>query len=152
MSASAPVLVDTDVFSHLFVRRPSAVLADGPVAVWRRLLRGRRIVISFQTRVELLQGAAVADWGDARVAALRSLLDSTPTIGVDDEVIEAHVALFAECRRRGHALHDKRHTGDRWIASCARAKGLSLLAADGLYRGAPGLDLLGDGVGRGSRE
>ena len=150
MSDSGPVLIDTDVFSRLFVRRPPATLPGDVTVSWRRALRGRRVIVSFQSRVELLQGAAAASWGASRTDALRSLLDGTPTIGVDDAVIEAHVALFAACRRIGHPLHDKRHTGDRWVASCATAKGLPLLAGDGVYRGAPGLGFLDLGEGPGT--
>jgi predicted nucleic acid-binding protein len=132
-------VVDTDVFSVLFVRRGSG---DPRIARWRELLTGRQVLISFQTRTELLAGALADGWGERRAAALREILDRTPTIGVDDAVIDAHAALYAQCRRRGHALHNKSHTGDRWIAACAVAKGVDLLAGDDIYRGAPGLTLL----------
>lgn len=42
----------------------------------------------------------------------------------------------------GHALHAKDHTGDRWIAATAIRWGLPLLSGDGIYRRAPGLNLL----------
>lgn len=132
-------LVDTDAFSLLFVRRGSS---DPRIADWRELLTGRQVIISFQTRTELLAGAIADGWGERRATELRAILDRTPTIGVDDEVIDAHAALYAECRRMGHPLHDKAHTGDRWIAACAVAKGLPLLAGDGIYQTVPGLTLL----------
>lgn len=132
-------LVDTDAFSLLFVRRGSS---DPRIAGWRDLLTGRQVIISFQTRTELLAGAIADGWGKRRATELRAILDRTPTIGVDDEVIDAHAALYAECRRVGHALHDNAHTGDRWVAACAVAKGLPLLAGDGIYQTVPGLTLL----------
>ncbi len=139
MSALQATLVDTDAFGLLFVRRGSS---DPRIASWRELLTGRQVLISFQTRAELLAGATADGWGDRRTTELRTILDRTPTIGVDDEVIDAHAALYAECRRVGHALHDKAHTGDRWIAACAIAKALPLLAGDGIYLRAPNLDLV----------
>lgn len=139
MSDLQATLVDTDAFSLLFVRRGSS---DPRVAGWRELLTGRQVLISFQTRTELLGGAAADGWGERRATELRKILDQTPTVGVDDEVIDAHAALYAECRRVGHALHDKPHTGDRWVAACAIAKGVPLLAGDGIYRNAPNLALV----------
>lgn len=139
MSEFRAAVVDTDAFSLLFVRRGSN---DPRTAVWRDLLAGRQVLISFQTRSEALAGAMADGWGELRLAELRAILDRTATIGVDDEVIDAHAALFAECRRVGHALHGERHTGDRWVAACAIAKEVDLLSGDGIYRDAPGLRLL----------
>ncbi|WP_448073837.1 hypothetical protein [Georgenia yuyongxinii] len=70
------------------------------------------------------------------------MVDQTPTIRADNQVIDAHAALFAECRQAGHALHAKEHTGGRWVAACAIAKSADLLAGDGIYQGAPGVRLL----------
>lgn len=50
--------------------------------------------------------------------------------------MEAFAKLTAECKRMGHALHDKVHTGDRWIAACAIAKDIELLAGDGIFQNA----------------
>lgn len=140
MSALQAAVVDTDVFSHLYVLRNSA---DQRVTRWRELLTGRRVLISFQTRSELLAGAFANGWGERRIISLREILDQTPTIRADDEVVEAHAQLFAECRRTGHALGAKEHTGDRWVAACAVAKGTDLLAGDGIYQDAPALRLIG---------
>ncbi len=59
----------------------------------------------------------------------------------DDEVIEAYAELTAVCRQTGHALQHKINTGDRWVASCAIAKDLPLLAGDAIYLNAPNLSL-----------
>lgn len=72
---------------------------------------------------------------------LRAQLDATPTITPDASVVDAYAQLQAACRRQGHALAEKHHPADRWNAACAIAKGLSLLARDGIYAGAPGLTL-----------
>lgn len=104
MSDLQTALVDTDVFSLLFVWRRSS---DPRITGWRELLTGRRVLISFQTRTELLAGARADSWGERRATELRTILDRTPTIGVDNEVIEAYATLYAECRHVGHALHQK---------------------------------------------
>lgn len=133
------VLMDTDAYSRFYVpmkKGKSPELDD----LAGRLL-GARVVIAFQTRAEMLSGALQASWSDRRMASLRAQLDATPTIGVDPEVIDAFARLTAECRWRGHALQDKAHTGDRWVAACAIAKVVPLLSFDGIFRGAPAIEL-----------
>lgn len=133
------VVLDTDVYSRLYVRkRPVKDLTAAGLA--DRLL-GTRVVIAFQTRAEALSGALQGSWGDRRIASLRAQLDATATIGVDDEVIDAFARLTAECRGQGHALHDRTHTGDRWIAACAVSKNVPLLSFDRIFRGVPRLEL-----------
>ena len=139
MSDPQATVLDSDAFSLLFVRRDAR---DPRIAGWRELLAGHRVLISFQTRAELLAGAIARGWGERRTNELRAILDGTPTIGVDDEVVDANATLYADCRRLGHPLQAKENTADRWVASCAIAKATPLLAGDGIYRGAPGLSLL----------
>jgi len=139
VSGLQTAVVDADVFGLLFVRRGSS---DPRIPRWRELLTGRQVLISFQTRAELLAGALADSWGERRMIDLRVILDRTPTIRTDNEVIDAHATLAAECRRLGHGLQDPRHSGDRWVAACAVAKGVELLAGDGIYVGAPGVNLL----------
>jgi predicted nucleic acid-binding protein len=132
-------IVDTDVFSLVYVNRRSN---DGRVQRWREHLAGRRVLISFQTRAEVLAGARSSGWGERRIEELLSVLNLMPTIYADDEVADAYAELVAECRRAGHALHAKEHSGDRWIAACAIAKNLELVAGDGIYRDAPNLSVV----------
>jgi predicted nucleic acid-binding protein len=136
VSASSAVIIDTDVFSTLYVGRARS---DSRASSWRRLLIGRRVVIAFQTRAEVLSGARISGWGERRTGELVRVLDRTPTVLADRDVIDAYATLTADCRRLGHALHKKEHTGDRWIAACAAGKGLELLAGDGIYASAPGV-------------
>lgn len=140
MSSVSAVLLDTDVFSVVYVSPRSS---DARVPGWRALLTGRRVLISFQTRAEVLSGAMASNWGARRLRDLEHLLRQTPTIRADDEVIDAHATLFTACRANGHALHAKQHTGDRWVAACAIAKDVALLPGDKIYEGAPGLSLVG---------
>lgn len=137
---SQGVVLDTDVFSAIYVTpRELAEKQGHPVETGVSILRGKRIVISFQTRAEILAGALSAGWGDRKMAAVRDRLDATPTIDVDSDVVEAFAQLTTDCKRAGHALADKVHTADRWIAASAIAKDLPLLARDGIYAGTPGL-------------
>lgn len=136
------VVIDTDVFSSLFLAPGKATRTGKPVARWRTSLAGTRVVICFQTRAEVMAGMLISGWGAHRVAEAQEKLDATPTIGADEEVIAAFAELTARCRNTGHALHDKIHTADRWIAACAIAKKMPLLSGDRVYRGAPGLTLL----------
>lgn len=47
MNQVAATVVDTDVFSLMYLRRANS---DSRVAGWREYLTGRRVLISFQTR------------------------------------------------------------------------------------------------------
>lgn len=139
MTELVATVVDTDVFSVLYLRRNST---DPRGVRWREQLAGRRVLISFQTRAEVLAGALRAGWGERRLTETREVLDRTPAIRPDNEVIDAYAHLVAECRRASRGMQDPRHTGDRWVAACAIAKDVSLLAGDGIYQGAPNLSLL----------
>lgn len=140
MNVPTPVLLDTDVFTQVVIRRNQRRRpADEKAAHWRNMLSGRRILISFQTRAEVLQGGIANNWGEPHMRALGTILDSTPTVMPDAEIIRCNAQLFADCRQQGHALQDKIHTGDRWIAACAIAKEVPLLSGDGIFNGVPGL-------------
>ena len=131
-------IVDTDVFSCVYVLPRDT---DSRTPGWMEVLSDRRVIISFQTRAEILAGARQRGWGTPRVNRLKAILASTPTIHSDDEIIEAYVRLTSECRDAGHALHEKIHTADRWIAACAIAKRLDLISGDAVFRGVPNLNV-----------
>lgn len=139
MNGSDAVLVDTDVFSVLYVLPPTA---DPRIPKWREILSTRRVVIAFPTRAEVLAGAYSAKWGERRIGKAVEILQNTPTVHSDDEVVAAYATLTSECRLSGQALHDRVHTSDRWIAACAIAKRLALLSGDAIYGGAPNLKLV----------
>ena len=142
-SSRAAVLVDTDVFSILYIDPVKAANRGLPVEQLRAQPAGLQVVIAFQARAEVLAGAMVGSWGERKLADTRAKLDSAPTISIDSGVVDAYASLTAACRRVGQALHDKIHTGDRWIAACAISKEVPLLSLDGMYAGAPDLALLG---------
>ncbi len=139
------VVLDTDVYSALYTDPERAERRGLPVTAWLEALAGDRVLISFQTRAEVLAGLRAGNWGERRRKTAVAKLDAIPTIPADREVIDSYAELTSLCRRAGHALHDKIHTADRWVAACAVAKGLPLLSGDGIYQGAPGLSLLMEG-------
>lgn len=139
------VVIDTDVYSALYTDPERAERRGLPVTTWLEALAGDRVLISFQTRAEVLAGLQIGNWGDTRREAALAKLDAVPTIPADREVIDSYAQLTALCRREGIGLHDKIHTADRWVVACAVAKGLPLLSGDGIYQGAPGLSLLMEG-------
>ena len=139
------VVLDTDVYSALYADPQRAERGGLPVATWLEALAGDRVLISFQTRAEVLAGLRAGNWGDSRRQTALAKLDAVPTIPADREVIDSYAELTSLCLRAGHALHAKIHTADRWVAACAVAKGLPLFSGVGIYRGAPGLSLLMEG-------
>lgn len=145
MTAIPVVLLDTDVYSALFITPAEVVAKQGhPVSAWRLILTGCRPVIAFQTRAEILAGALLAGWGQKRLDQMRAQLDATPTVDEDVDVVDAYSRLLAEARAAGHPLGNaKDHVGDRWIAACAIAKHVPLLTGNKKhFHGAPGLELI----------
>ena len=137
-------VVDTDVFSAVFIDPEGASRRGLPVARWRSTLTGVRVLVAFQTRGEVLAGLRGGNWGKRRVSQAVETVNRTPTVAADRQVIDSYAELTAECRRVGHPLHQKIHAGDRWVAACAVAKDLPLLSGDSIYRDAPGLRLFGE--------
>ena len=84
----------------------------------------------------------MSNWGQARREDVLSRLRVTPVLPVTEQVIEAYAELTADCTRSGHALQAKQHTGDRWVAATAISLAVPLCAIDGIYRNAPGLELI----------
>ena len=99
---SGSVLLDTDVYGAVYVTPDKAERQGHPVGRWRRALEGVRVFISFQTRAEVLAGAASSGWGERRVHELRAQLDATPTITADVAVVDACAQL--QERAAGRAM------------------------------------------------
>jgi predicted nucleic acid-binding protein len=133
------VVLDTDVYSQLYVRQGTTAAAK---QAFKDVLVGRSVAIAVQTRAELLIWPELRGWSAARAGRLRDQLDNTPTVPLNDLVLEAFVRITVDCRRSGHALGQKEHVGDRWVAATATAISRPLLAVDGIYLDAPGIELL----------
>jgi predicted nucleic acid-binding protein len=119
------VLVDTDVFSYVYVKHPIQEVGSA----WARALTGRTVVIAVQTEVELRAWPLLYGWGQPRTQALITRIEAVPRIQVSDIVQQAYVA-------------QKVHTADRWVAATALAHGFDLAAIDGIYDGIAGFSPL----------
>ncbi|MGK2928272.1 MAG: PIN domain-containing protein [Acidimicrobiales bacterium] len=128
-------MVDTGVFGADLV--PGSELSDlyGPV------LRGRPAFISFQTVSELRYGARRRGWGELRMRQLEARISQAEIVYPGPELIDSHVLLRVACAQAGHALADRVHDADRWIAATAIRLAVPLVSHDGVFQNAPGLDL-----------
>jgi predicted nucleic acid-binding protein len=131
------VVVDTMVISWLFDDRPNALAAQ-----YRELIGGAPVLLAFQTVMELRFGALRAGWGELRRHRLERRIAELSVVQPDDEMITLCAQLRSHCQRAGHALGDKLHDGDRWIAATAVRLGCQLVSHDGVFKDAPGVDLL----------
>ena len=56
-------------------------------------------------------------------------------------LVAVYAQLRADCAAAGHALRQKEHTADRWIAATAIRVGIPLVSNDGSIRGARVVEL-----------
>lgn len=130
------VVIDTDVASWLLDPRPSPHAEET-----RRLIGDRSRVVSFVTVTELRYGALRAGWGDFRRRQLERSLADLEVIQTSEILIDRCAALRAEQSRAGHALAQKIHEADRWVAATAVALDLELVAGDGIFENVAGLEI-----------
>lgn len=130
------VVVDTGVFSAALSRRRRPAY-DRQV----NALLGHQLFLGVVTVAELRYGAIVAEWGDARRRQLEAAISATTVVPVSDQLLSTVAETRAACRRLGHPLRDPAHTNDLWIAATALHIGASLVTADRVFDGVPGLAL-----------
>jgi predicted nucleic acid-binding protein len=87
-------------------------------------------------------GALRADWGEMRRRRLDRDIAQLSIVQADDDLATACADLRHRCQRVGHALGDKIHDGDRWVAAVAILLGVQLVSHDGVFEQAPGLELI----------
>lgn len=140
MSIAPPqvVVIDTMVVSSLL----NAVRKPAPAAQYRSLIASRPIVISFTTVTEMRYGALKARWGELRRRGLERDLSRFVIVQPDDELMQVCAELRATCEQAGHALGQKIHESDRWIAATAIRLGVELVSDDAVFRDAPGLSTI----------
>ncbi len=109
---------------------------------YEELIGDRPIVVAFQTVMELRFGALNAHWGDLRRRRLDRELAKYSLMQADDAMATVCAEIRHRCVQIGHALGDKIHDRDRWIAAAAIRRSLPLVSHDGVFDKAPGLDLL----------
>ena len=110
-------------------------------ALYAKHTAGRRIVVAPQTVAEARYGALVAGWGQRRLRELAHSMSEVAVVDVDGATIEIVARLRNDCRLIGHALHQRLHNADLWIAAAAIRWSLPLVAHDAVFIGCPGLDL-----------
>ena len=128
-----PIVIDTDVFGADLVRRSALAERYEPLIV------GRPAFISFQTAAELRYGALRRQWGDRRMQELEARIAAAETVHTGPDLIQIYAQLRADCERVGHALAQREHGADRWVAATALRLGFPLVSNDGIFEGTPGL-------------
>ena len=129
-----PIVIDTDVSARtLFPARAlqNAMPRSSPVGLRSSLSR----------QPELRYGAIRRGWGHARRLRLEAKVQRVEVVHSGPELVAEYAQLRADCEAAGHALAQKAHTADRWIAATAIRLGIPLVSNDGIFRGAPGLQL-----------
>jgi len=133
--ARGPIVIDTDVFGADLVRRSALAELYDPIII------GRKAFISFQTAAELRYGAFRRNWGPRRMQELEVRIARAETVHTGPELIETYARLRTDCERIGHALAQREHNADRWVAATALRLGIPLVAHDRIYENVPGLIL-----------
>jgi predicted nucleic acid-binding protein len=72
---------------------------------------------------------------------LRSKIARAEVVWPGPELVETYAKLRAECEAAGHALAQRPHDADRWIAATAVRLGVPLVSHDSVFRNVPGLIL-----------
>ena len=72
---------------------------------------------------------------------LRSKINRAEVVWAGPELVETYAKLRSECEAAGHALAQRPHDADRWIAATAVRLGVPLVSHDSVFRNVPGLIL-----------
>ncbi|MGI8633493.1 MAG: PIN domain-containing protein [Solirubrobacterales bacterium] len=130
-----PVVVDTDVFSAVLA--PESALARR----YDPILLGRPVILCFQTEAELRFGALRRGWGDRRLQQLDAEIGRAAIVHSGPQLVATYVDLRVACEQAGHALGQREHDADRWIAATALRLGIPLVSNDRIFEDAPGMRL-----------
>ena len=118
--ARGPVVIDTDVYGAQLV--PGSALATR----YEQLIVGGLAFISFQTAAELRYGALRRNWGERRMRQLKARIAAAETVHPGPDLVSIYERLRIECERAGHALSQRVHDADRWVAATAIRLGIPL--------------------------
>lgn len=106
------------------------------------LLVGRQLVIAVQTVTEVYCGARKANWGEARLQQLEQRIARAVIAPCDDQLARTCADLRLGCLRQGHALAQKVHTNDLWVAATSAHYEIPSVNNDRVFEEVPGLRLL----------
>jgi predicted nucleic acid-binding protein len=129
------IVIDTDVFSA------DLVLTSRLAERYAPIITGRPAFISFQTATELCYGAIRRGWREARMLKLNSKIRRVEIVHTGPELVAICAQLRADCAAIGHALAQREHNADRWIAATALRLGIPLVSNDTIVKAVPGLTL-----------
>jgi len=132
-----PVVVDTGVFAAELTRSGTA-LAE----LYRPVLEGRNVFVSFVTEAEVRFGARLAGWGQPRMRRLEQRLATVEVVWPGPDLVEEYANLRTWCVSNGHGLGQKAHEADRWIAATARWLRVPLVTHDGIFSRVDQLEVL----------
>ncbi len=130
-----PIVIDTGVFGADLVRKATLAEKYEPIIV------GRPAFISFQTAAELRYGAIRRQWGDKRLREMDARIAAAETVHSGPELIVVYARIRAGCEGIGHALSQRHHDADRWVAATAVRLGIPLVSDDRIFENVPGLTL-----------
>jgi predicted nucleic acid-binding protein len=133
--APLPVLLDTDVYSWVYV----APSNNDNRQRWLPVLAGRTIAVAVQTAAELRAWPGIRGWGQTKTEALEAQLKALHVFQVTDNVQSSYTELTVWAKKNGHGIYQKVHTADRWVAATALAYGVEFASNDGIYDGIPDL-------------
>jgi predicted nucleic acid-binding protein len=125
------VLLDTDVISYRFAKRPE-------FEKYKPLMQNKIPAISFATYAEAIGGAIKAKWGEKRMRSYESYLRTYLLLPADKSVARVWGEVYAECVTNGLGPDDN----DIWNASVAIKYDVSFITNDGDYDGISRLKLL----------
>ena len=125
------IVLDSSVASYIFNK-------DDRAQYYLDIVRGKRVVISFQTLEELWFGAYKAKWGERRRNELSLYLQQFAVIWPNLEMVEICGRLRCERESSGTRLQ----TADAWIAATAILLACPLASHDRDFSGISGLEVI----------
>ena len=132
-SHRGPIVIDTDVYGAELITGSKLAAQYEPIIV------GRPAFISFQTVAELRFGALLRNWGEARLRKLDGRIAVAETVHTGPDLVATYARLRADCERIGHAVAQRQHDADRWVAATALRLGIPLVCNDRIFANVPGL-------------
>ena len=102
------LLVDTNIVSYAFK-------GDDRILLYREILEGKQLAISFMTVAELFQWTAVRNWGERRIKQLEAALRNYLHLPSDIEMCRLWGQVRAQCRAGGRPISPQ----DAWIGATA---------------------------------
>jgi len=72
---------------------------------------------------------------------LEARINEAEVVHSGPDLVLVYAQLRVVCERIGHALSQRDHDADRWVAATALRLGIPLVSNDGIFKNVPGLAL-----------